>query len=64
MALHRGGLLALTFLGRLLVEFTAAKLGEDARFLAGALEAAQSGVEILVLANTNAGHSNLNIFGR
>jgi hypothetical protein len=46
-------------LGRLLVEFTPAKLGEDARFFTGTLEATQGGVEILVLANTNAGHSNL-----
>jgi hypothetical protein len=61
MPFDRGSLLSLTFLGRLLVEFTAAKLGEDTRFLAGSLEAAQSGIEILVLANTNAGHSNLNI---
>jgi hypothetical protein len=59
MALHRRGLLALTFLGRLLIEFTAPKLGEDARLFTGTLEATQSGVEILVLANTNAGHSNL-----
>jgi hypothetical protein len=47
-------------LGRLLVEFTATKLGEDAGFFTGTLEATQGGVEILVLANTNAGHSNLN----
>jgi hypothetical protein len=61
MPLYRGGLLSLTLLGRLLVEFTAPKLGEDARFFAGTLEATQGGVEILVLANTNAGHSNLKL---
>jgi hypothetical protein len=48
-------------LGRLLVEFTAPKLGEDARFFTGTLETTQGGVEILVLANTNAGHSNLKV---
>jgi hypothetical protein len=48
-------------LRRLLVEFTASKLGEDARFFAGTLETAQGGIEILVLANTNAGHSNLKV---
>jgi hypothetical protein len=48
-------------LGRLLVEFPAPKLGEDAGFFTGTLETTQGGVEILVLANTNAGHSNLNL---
>ena len=60
MTLHRSGLLSLTLLRRLLVEFTPTKLGEDTGLFAGALEATQGGVEILVLANTNAGHSNLN----
>src|SRR3984885_8597501 len=60
MTLHRSGLLSLTLLGRLLVEFTSTKLGEDTGLFAGALEAAQGGVEILVFADTNAGHSNLN----
>jgi hypothetical protein len=59
MPFHGGSLLALTLLGRLLVEFTAPKLGEYARFFTGTLETTQGGVEILVLANTNAGHSNL-----
>src|SRR5258708_40333922 len=61
MALNRSGLLSLTLLGRLLVEFPAPKLGEDPGFFTGTLETTQGGVEILVLANTNAGHSNLNI---
>src|ERR1700722_8254540 len=61
MALNRGGLLSLTLLGRRLVEVPAPKLGEDAGFFTGTLETTQGGVEILVLANTNAGHSNLNI---
>src|ERR1700720_115613 len=61
MAPNRSGLLSLTLLGRLLVEFPAPKLGEDACFFTGTLETTQGGVEILVLANTNTGHSNLNI---
>jgi N6-L-threonylcarbamoyladenine synthase len=64
MPFHRGRLFSLTFLGRLLVEFTPPKLGEDARLLAGTLEATQSGVKILILANTNAGHSNLKCMAR
>lgn len=60
MPFYRCGLFSLTFLGGLLVEFTSPKLGEDARFFTGTLEATQGGVKILILANTNAGHSNLN----
>ena len=63
MPFYRSGLFPLTFLGGLLVEFTSPKLGEDARLLAGTLEAAQGGVKILILANTNAGHSNLKMYG-
>jgi hypothetical protein len=59
VTLHRGSLLALALLGGLLVEFAAPKLRKHARLLAGALEAAQGGIEILVLANANAGHRNL-----
>jgi hypothetical protein len=59
VAFYRSGLFSLTLLGRLLVEFTSPKLGEDARFFTGTLEATQGGVKILILANTNAGHSNL-----
>jgi N6-L-threonylcarbamoyladenine synthase len=57
---HRSGLFSLTLLGGLLVEFTAPQLGEDARLFTGTLEATQGGVKILILTNTNAGHSNLN----
>ena len=59
MPLNRGSLFSLTFLGRLLVEFTSPQLGEDAGFFTGTLEATQGGVKILILANSNAGHSNL-----
>jgi hypothetical protein len=38
---YRSGLFSLTLLGRLLVEFTSPKLGEDARFFTGTLEATQ-----------------------
>ena len=63
MSFYRSGLFSLTFLGGLLVEFTSPKLGEDTRFFTGALEATQGGVKIFILANTNAGHSNLKIYG-
>jgi N6-L-threonylcarbamoyladenine synthase len=46
-------------LGRLLVEFAAPQLGEDARLFTGTLEATQGGVKIFILTNANAGHSNL-----
>ncbi len=59
MPFYRGGLFSLTFLGRLLVEFTAPQLGENARLFTGTLEATQGGVKIFILTNTNAGHSNL-----
>jgi hypothetical protein len=64
MPFDRSGLFSLTFLGGLLVEFTSPKLGEDARFFTGTFEATQGGVKILILANSNAGHSNLNSVGR
>ena len=63
MALYGSRLFSLTFLGRLLVEFTAPKLGEYARLFTGTLETTQSGVKIFILANTNAGHSNLKVDG-
>jgi hypothetical protein len=63
MPLHGSRFLSLTFLGRLLVEFTAPQFGEDTRFFTGTLEATQGGVKILILANTNAGHSDLKMFG-
>jgi hypothetical protein len=62
MPFHRRGLFSLTLLGRLLVEFTAPQLGEDARLFAGTLEATQGGVEIFILTYANAGHSNLKNF--
>jgi hypothetical protein len=61
MTFHRRSLLSLTLLGRFLVEFTSPQLGEDARFFTGTLETTQGGIEILVLANTNAGPSNLKL---
>src|SRR5690348_9406525 len=57
VALHGRGLLALALLGRLLVELAAAQLGHHAGLLAGALEAAQGGIEMFVLFDTHAGHS-------
>jgi len=63
MPFYRGRLFSLTFLGGLLVEFTPPQLGENARLFTGTLETTQSGVKILILANTNAGHSNLKMYG-
>ena len=60
MPLHGSRLFSLTFLGRLLVEFTAPQLGEYARLFTGTLEATQGGVKLFILTNTNARHSNLN----
>ena len=60
MPFYRSGFFSLTFLGRLLVEFTAPQLGEDARLFTGTLEATQGGIKIFILTNANAGHSNLN----
>jgi len=59
MPFHRGSLFSLPLLCRLLVEFTAPQLGEDARLFTGTLEATQGGVKIFILTNSNAGHSNL-----
>ena len=59
VALDGGGLLAFPLLRGLFVEFAPAQLGENAGLLAGALETAQGGIEILVLTNTNARHRNL-----
>jgi hypothetical protein len=61
VTLDRGGLLAFTFLRGLLVEFPPTKLGKDPGLFTGALETPQGGVEILVLANTNARHRNLKL---
>ena len=59
VALDGGCLLALTFLGRLLVEFATAKFGQYAGLFASSLEAAQGGIEIFVLTDANARHRNL-----
>jgi hypothetical protein len=50
VTLHGRSLLALAFLGRLLVKLTATKLGQDTGLLTGPLEATQRGVKILVFA--------------
>src|SRR5690606_20751013 len=55
--LDRGRPLALAFLGGFLVELTPAELGQDPRFLAGALEAAQGRVEVLAFSDSDARHS-------
>jgi hypothetical protein len=60
VALDGGGFLSFPLLRGLFVEFAPAQLGEDAGFLTGALETAQGGIEIFILANTNAGHRNPN----
>src|SRR5215469_3143761 len=57
VALHRGRLLALALLGGLLVELAAPQLGHDTGLLAGALEAPEGGVEMLVFLDSYAGHS-------
>src|SRR5579863_4585635 len=61
VALDGRGLLALALLGGLLVELTAAQFGENAGLLAGALEAAQGGIEVLVLTHTHARHRDLKL---
>src|SRR5688500_3324004 len=60
VTLHRGGLLALTFLGRLLIEFATPELRQHARFFARALETAQGGIEIFIFTHSHARHRNLN----
>src|ERR1044072_1319950 len=63
--LDRGRFFAFPFLGGLFVEFPPPQLGENACFFARSLESAQCGIEILVLANTNARHRNLkSLIGR
>ena len=59
VALHGSGLLAFPFLRRLLVEFAPPELGQDPGLLAGALEAPQGGIEILVFSDANARHRYL-----
>jgi len=58
VAFDGGGLLTLALLRRLLVILAAAQLCQDTGLLAGALEAAQRGVKILILFYTNTGHTN------
>jgi len=62
VALDGGGFFAFAFLGGLLIILTPTELGENTGFLAGTLEAAQRGIKILVLFNSNAGHLNHNLF--
>src|SRR5262249_20472299 len=59
VALDGGSLLALALLRRLFVELAAAELGENAGLLAGALEAPQGGIEVLILTHSHARHRNL-----
>ena len=61
MALDRCGFLALSFLGWLLVELAAAKFGQDARLLTGALEATQGGVKILIFLNADTRHTTTSL---
>src|SRR6185437_3358833 len=64
VALDGGRLLAFPLLGRLLVEFTPAQLGENAGLLARALETPQGGIEVLILTDTDARHRNLRRTGK
>jgi hypothetical protein len=61
VSLDGSGFLSFPLLGRLFVEFAPAQLGQNAGFLAGTLETAQGGIEIFILANTDAGHRNPNL---
>jgi hypothetical protein len=60
VALDGGGFLSFPLLRGLFVEFAPPQLGQNAGFLAGTLETAQSGIEIFIFSNTNAGHRNTN----
>ncbi len=62
MPFNGSGFLALSFLSRLFVELTTAKLGQHARFFTGTLETAQGGVEILVFFYANTRHRGFNLF--
>src|SRR6478736_4363902 len=59
MALDGGRLLALPLGRRLFVKLARPQLGEEARLFNRALEAAQCGLERLVLPNANAGHVSM-----
>src|SRR5437764_14481604 len=56
VALDRSGLLALALGGGLFVELAGTKIGQQAEFLDGALEAAQCHVERLVFFDANRSH--------
>ena len=58
MALDGSRLLALTFLGRLLVKLTTTELGQDACFFTGTLEPTQGGIEILILCYADTRQTN------
>jgi hypothetical protein len=59
VALDGGCLLALAFLGRLLIELAPAKLGQYTGFFARALETPQGSVEVLTFSYTDAWHEVL-----
>jgi hypothetical protein len=56
VALDGRGFLSFPLLRGLFVEFASAQLSENAGFLTGTLETAQGGIEIFILADTDAGH--------
>jgi hypothetical protein len=56
MALDRRGFLTLAFLSRLLVVLAAPQLGQNAGFLASALEAPERCIEMLTFSNADTGH--------
>jgi hypothetical protein len=60
VALERCGFLSFPLLRGLFVEFTPAKLGQNAGFFAGALKSAQCGIEIFIFTDSDAGHRNSN----
>jgi hypothetical protein len=60
VALDRRGFFSFPFLRGLFVEFAPAQLGQNAGFFAGALKTAQCGIEIFILADSDARHRNSN----
>jgi hypothetical protein len=56
VTLYGGRFLALPFLRRLLVKLATTKFSQDAGFLAGALEATQGSVKILIFFYANTWH--------
>jgi hypothetical protein len=61
VALDGGGFLSLPLLRGLFVKFAPPQLGENAGFFASTLKTAQGGIEIFILADTDAGHRNPNL---